>query len=91
MEVREIVLPGELIDERKGRKIGKGVYLEEDKIFAKLLGVVRVGEDEVSVIPLSGVYMPTVGDKVIGVISDLAISGWMVDINSPLHIIFAFI
>jgi len=83
MEAREIVLPGELIDERKGRKIGKGTYLEEDKIFAKVLGVVRIGEDEVSVIPLSGVYLPTIGDKVVGVISDLAISGWMIDINSP--------
>lgn len=83
MEVREIVLPGELIDERKGRKIGKGTYLEEDKIFAKVLGIVRIGEDEVSVIPLSGVYLPTIGDKVIGVISDLGISGWMININSP--------
>ena len=83
MDVREIVLPGELIDERKGRKIGKGVYLEEDRIFAKVLGIPRVGEDEISVIPLSGVYLPTVGDKVVGVIFDLAISGWMVDINSP--------
>jgi len=74
MEVREIVLPGELIDERKGRKIGKGTYLEEDKILAKVLGIVRVGEDEVSVIPLSGVYLPTISDKVVGVIEDLAIS-----------------
>jgi exosome complex component RRP4 len=82
-EIREIVLPGQLIEDRKGRKIGKGVYLEEDNIFAKVLGTLRNGEDEVSVIPLSGVYQPAVGDKIVGSIKDLAISGWMVDINSP--------
>ena len=30
----QIILPGELIDDRKGRKIGNGVYLEGEKVFA---------------------------------------------------------
>lgn len=83
METREVMIPGEMIDQRKGRKVGNGVYFEGEKVFAKVLGIVRHDEDEISIIPLSGVYMPRVGDRVIGVIVDFSISGWMVDINSP--------
>jgi len=80
---REIVLPGESLEERKGRKIGRGVYAEGDKVFAKVLGIPRMDEDEISVIPLSGIYMPVIGDKVVAVVTDVEISGWLVDINSP--------
>jgi exosome complex component RRP4 len=78
-----IVLPGEFIEERKGRKLGKGVYEENGKVFAKVLGLPRVTDTEVSVIPLSGAYLPNVGDRVIGVVSTVEIAGWFVDINSP--------
>ena len=83
MEAREVVIPGELIDEKRGRKVGRGAYFEGEKIFAKVLGIVRSDENEVSVIPLSGIYMPRFGDKVIGVVSDFSISGWMININCP--------
>lgn len=83
METREVVIPGELIDEKKGRKVGSGAYFEDENVFAKVLGIVKTDENEIYVIPLSGVYMPKSGDRVIGVISDFSISGWMVDINSP--------
>lgn len=78
-----IVLPGELIDERKGRKLGKGVYEENGRVFAKVLGLPRVSDNEITVIPLSGTYMPNVGDRVVGVVSTVEISGWIIDINSP--------
>lgn len=83
MKVRQIILPGELIAERDGRKIGRGVYREGSKVFAKVLGIPMVGTNEISVIPLSGIYMPYVGDRVIGTISEVELNGWMVDINSP--------
>lgn len=83
MKTREILLPGEIVDERKGRKLGTGVYLEDDKIFSKVLGIPRMDENEVSVIPLSGVYIPKTGDRIIGKIKEVGISGWTVDINSP--------
>lgn len=82
-EAREIILPGEVVDEKRGRKLGGGVYLEGDKVFAKVLGIPRISENEISVIPLSGTYLPTIGDRVIGVISEVEISGWLVDVNSP--------
>lgn len=83
MTEKEIVLPGELIDEKKGRRIGDGAYFEGEKVFSKVLGIPRVNENEISVIPLSGVYLPIIGDKIIGVIEAVEISGWTVDINSP--------
>ena len=83
MKTKEIVLPGDFIDERKGRKLDTGVYLEENKVFSKVLGISKVDENEISVIALSGAYIPKVGDRVVGVISEVEISGWSVDINSP--------
>jgi len=80
---RKIVLPGELIDKKAGRKVGNGAYFEGDSVFSKVLGVPLVRLDEISVIPLSGVYMPSVNDRVIGVITQVELSGWVVDINSP--------
>jgi len=83
MKTKEIVLPGEFIDERKGRKLDTGVYLEGNNVFSKVLGISRVDENEISVIALSGTYIPKVGDRVVGIISEVEISGWSVDINSP--------
>ncbi len=78
-----IVLPGEFISERKGRKLGRGVYIEDEKIFAEVAGVPRINELEASVIPFSGKYIPEFGDRVIGIVSEVEVSGWRIDINSP--------
>jgi exosome complex component RRP4 len=83
MSEKEVVLPGELIEEKKGRKVGNGTYFEGEKVFAKVLGIPRVDENEITVIPLSGVYLPSAGDKIIGVVETVEISGWMIEINSP--------
>jgi len=80
---RQILLPGEFIDERKGRRLGFNVYTENEKVFAKVIGIPKIGENEIDVIPLSGGYMPKTEDRVIGIITSVEISGWMVDINSP--------
>lgn len=80
---RQIVLPGEFLEERKGRKIGRNVYIEGDKLFSRVLGIPRINEDEVFVIPMCGIYIPGIRDKIVGVITSTEISGWMVDINSP--------
>ncbi len=83
MKTRQVVLPGDLIDERKGRKLGNGVYEENDKAFSKFLGVPRTNENEINVIPLSGIYLPKFGDRVIGIIDSVEVSGWFIDMNSP--------
>lgn len=83
MKTREIILPGEMVDERKGRKLGTDVYIEGDKVLSKVLGIPKVDENEISVIPLSGTYIPKVGDRVVGLVDEIEISGWSVDVNSP--------
>src|SRR3989344_6749672 len=83
MSETKVVLPGEFIEEKKGRKIGKNAFFEGEKVFSKVLGIQRVDENEINVIPLAGIYMPNFGDKIVGIISSTEISGWFVDINSP--------
>lgn len=82
MAIREIVLPGSYIGERKGRKL-INCYTEGEKVYSKVLGILKVSEEEIAVIPLAGKYVPKVGDRVIGVIDEIEVSGWWVDINSP--------
>jgi exosome complex component RRP4 len=82
MTQREIVLPGTYIEERKGRKI-VNCYVEGEKVFSKVLGVLKISEEEIAVVPLAGKYFPKVGDRIIGRIEEIEVSGWWVDINSP--------
>jgi exosome complex component RRP4 len=82
MTQREIVLPGTYIEERKGRKV-VNCYVEGEKVFSKVLGILKVSDDEISVVPLAGKYFPKVGDRIIGRIEEIEVSGWWVDINSP--------
>ncbi len=80
---RSIVLPGELIEEMKGRKLGSGVFEEGGEVFSKFVGIPKINEYEIAVIPLSGVYLPEIDDKVVGIVNEVQISGWLVDVNSP--------
>ena len=80
---RDVVVPGELVADRNGRKVGRGAYFEAEKIFASVLGIPKVNENEVAVIPLSGAYMPIMGDRVIAIIDSVEVSGWGINVNSP--------
>ena len=82
MTENSVVIPGELLGDRKGRKLGQGIYVDGDKVYSKFLGVPRINDIEMSVVPLAGVYLPYYGDGVIGVIESVEVSGWVVDINS---------
>ena len=83
MSRREIVVPGECLGERNGRKLGRGVYIEDEKIYAKIVGIPIINENEIKLIPMSGAYMPVINDNIIGIISKIESSGWLVDIASP--------
>ena len=79
---REIVVPGDILD-TKGVKGGDNTYVMDGKLYASVLGVKNVSPNGISVIPLGGVYMPSTGDTVIGIINDIGASNWMVDISAP--------
>ncbi|MBS3052656.1 MAG: S1 RNA-binding domain-containing protein [Candidatus Aenigmarchaeota archaeon] len=82
-KIRQIVVPGEEIKTGKDLKSGHGTYEENNKIYSKFLGIPQEFGSFISVIPLSGPYLPKVGDKVIGIVTDVEKAGWIVDIKCP--------
>jgi len=79
---REVVIPGDLLNGH-GLKPGSGTFNEGGRIYAARIGIVAERDGLVSVIPLSGRYVPRPSDVIIGKITDLGPSHWLVDINSP--------
>ncbi len=75
-----VVIPGE---ELPAGRPGKFVYQKGGKNYSTMIGLVNQSNGYVNVIPLNGVYNPKVGDNVIGVVSDISSSLWVIDINSP--------
>lgn len=82
-EMREIVVPGDVLDDDKNLKSGVGTYKDKEKIYAAQLGVKSVRAGYVNVVSLGGKYIPRPGDAVIGKIIDIGSTNWLVDINSP--------
>lgn len=90
---RQVVRPGdclatldreEALSEKELKHIpDKHIYIVGNRVFSDVVGVVSVNEDAVSVIPLEGVYIPRRDDVVIGVVEDIGITHWVVDIRSP--------
>ena len=81
--MRDLVLPGEKIVDSMDYLPGKNCFREGNGIYAKRVGLVYFKGRVIEVIPLSGKYIPEVGDMVIGEIKEVQYSGWVVDINSP--------
>jgi len=79
-KTRKFVLPG---DEIGSGMAGSGTYIEQGKIISKVVGLSDKKNDTVFVIPLNGTYNPKRGDGVVGIINEIALSKWIVDINSP--------
>ncbi|MCJ7450388.1 MAG: exosome complex RNA-binding protein Rrp4 [Candidatus Nanohaloarchaeota archaeon QJJ-9] len=84
VENRQIVLPGQDLYEGTDPYAGDGTYIEDGNIKSLYLGTVEFkNEKKVRVIPSKNKYMPKEGDTVIGEISQVSYSHWMVDIRSP--------
>jgi exosome complex component RRP4 len=81
-KIRDIVISGEIIGDSKIERAGYGTFEEDGKIISKFVGILNKG-NFLSVVPLSGVYIPRADDKVIGFVTDVEKFGWIVDINSP--------
>ena len=80
--MRQIVLPGDLIATNP-KVAGFGTYVENGKVYSKILGLLDKTDTSVRVIPLKGRYIPSVGDVVIGIVREVSANGWSVDIYSP--------
>jgi exosome complex component RRP4 len=79
---RELVVPGDLLG-TTDLKPGMGTYSEDGKIYAALLGIKNERSGYINIVPLSGRYIPRPGDSVIGMVTDIGPSHWLVEINSP--------
>ncbi|MEM4320140.1 MAG: exosome complex RNA-binding protein Rrp4 [Candidatus Nitrosocaldaceae archaeon] len=78
---RKYVLPGDYIVDGNYRLLLNAIKIG-NSIHSTRIGIAEVSDDGVRVIPLSGVYIPRVGDLVIGKIISQSALAWDVDINS---------
>jgi exosome complex component RRP4 len=78
---RKYVVPGDYIADGNIRPVLNAIKIG-DKIFSTRIGIAEVSREGARVIPLSGIYIPRIGDLVIGKIIDQSAMAWEVDINS---------
>ncbi|ABK78159.1 exosome complex RNA-binding protein [Cenarchaeum symbiosum A] len=81
MDDRKRVMPGDVITTGPYRP-EQNTILEGRNIVATVVGVSEIADDAVSVIPLTGMYYPKVGDLVIGKVTSHSSLAWEVEINS---------
>ncbi len=76
---REIVIPGDTLAEGLDFLPGDNAYREGENIYSKVLGLVGLSGRVIKITPLTGPYIPATGDKIIGQVIDIMMSGWRVD------------
>lgn len=80
---RAIAIPGEKIVSGKDYLPGDGTVREGNDIVTERFGLTDISGRLVKVIPLSGIYMPRVGNIVIGRVEDVTFNGWLIDLKAP--------
>ncbi|AEE93716.1 exosome complex RNA-binding protein Rrp4 [Acidianus hospitalis] len=82
---RSIVVPGDLIAEGSFQiPWSPYIYKLGNKYYSTVIGIVDPKDSTFEIIPLEGShYYPRVGDTVIGLIEDVELYGWIVDIKAP--------
>ncbi len=77
------VIPGEPVGKSAELKAGSGTYEDGDSIYSALVGFKEVRSSYVNVVPIKSVYIPREGDQVIGIVTDIDQSLWVVDVRAP--------
>ncbi len=80
---KNLVVPGTVVAKGLDFLPGSGCYRVGDEIRSKYLGLVRLKDRLVSVASINGVYMPKIGDGIVGIVSEMQATFWIVNINSP--------
>jgi len=80
---REIVIPSQYLGECDQFKSGRGTFIENGKIYAQIIGILRRNDKYLNVISLKGKYDAVTGDTVIGIVDAAMSSSWLVNINAP--------
>ncbi len=80
---KKLVIPGEILSDDPNLA-DEGTYVEGGKVFASVFGIASTtSKNQKRVVPLSGKYIPQPGDIIIGTVTEVAFSNWIVDIRSP--------
>ena len=78
---RDLVIPGQLL----GRDLYHDLncFRVNDQVYSSVEGMIRVNGERIKLIPSAGRYLPKRDDVIIGVVTDVLIGRFLVDINSP--------
>jgi len=79
---RKVVVPGEIIFEGEDYLPGDGTRKEGENIVSSRFGLAESAGRVVRVLPIFGAFVPRKGNVIIGRVSDITFSGWLVDIDS---------
>jgi exosome complex component RRP4 len=79
---RKIVIPGETISSEEDLLPGEGTRREDNNIISEKYGLSEKVGRVIKVIPLSGTFIPRRNNVILGRVSDILHSGWLVDIDS---------
>ncbi len=79
---RQIVVPGELLDDSGQMRPGPNTYKEGDSIFAARLGIRVESGDHVGVTGLTGRYAPQRGDMIIATVVEAGPSNWYLTVGA---------
>jgi len=80
---KDLVFPGDELATGLEFIPSNGTYRYNNKIYSKTTGLVNIQSRVVKVICLKGPYIPERGDVVIGKVTDIGTTYWMVDIGIP--------
>ncbi len=79
---RKIVVPGEIIVTGEDYLPGEGTRRDGDNIVSIKFGLAEESGRVVRIIPIFGAFIPRRSNVVVGRITDITYSGWLVDIDS---------
>ncbi len=80
---KSVVVPGQVLAVGMDYFPGLGTYRHEEQILANQLGLIQIDGKVLKTQPLAGKYLPAKNDVVIGKVTDVLMSGWRFEINSP--------
>ena len=81
MNQNQFVIPGDIIV-TGSYTLAQNVVLDGDKVMSTAIGFYEIEDNQVNVIPLTGLYNPKIDDFVIGKVISHSSLSWEVDINS---------
>jgi len=81
VKAKDLVIPGEILATGMDYLPANGTFREGENIIANQVGLINVEGRLIKLTLLSGKYIPKTGDTVIGRVSNMFLSNWMIDIG----------